>query len=126
MRHPYFYYLLFITKSCIRLPIITTFSFGDLVITRSVLGLSNTFSLDTHGLGCLSSHLTPGLFFRYAPIAGGDISNRCMGTDNSKMRWDIWSNPSVCNYNNFNANPIMAQLLQKDTCVHLQTGRTWK
>jgi hypothetical protein len=36
-----------------------------------------------------------------------------MGTDDSKMRWDIWSNPSVCNYNNFNANPTMTQLLQK-------------
>jgi hypothetical protein len=38
-------------------------------------------------------------------VAGGDINNGCMGTDNSKMRWDIWSNPSACNYYNFNANP---------------------
>jgi hypothetical protein len=36
-----------------------------------------------------------------------------MGTDNSKMRWDIWSNPSACNYNNFNTNPNITSLLQK-------------
>ena len=41
-------------------------------------------------------------------VAGGDITNGCMGTDNSKMRWDIWSNPSACNYHNFNANPMFS------------------
>jgi hypothetical protein len=46
-------------------------------------------------------------------VAGSEITNGCMGTDNSKMRWDIWSNPSVCNYNNFSANPTMTQLLQR-------------
>jgi hypothetical protein len=45
--------------------------------------------------------------------AGRDITNGCMGTDNSKMRWDIWSNPSACNYNNFNTNPNITSLLQK-------------
>src|SRR5919197_6522241 len=35
-------------------------------------------------------------------VAGGDITNGCMGTDNSKMRWDIWSNPTVCNYKSHN------------------------
>ena len=39
------------------------------------------------------------------------------------MRWDIWSNPSVCNYNNFNANPTMTQLLQK---AYMCSPSDWK
>jgi hypothetical protein len=58
----------------------------------------------------ITSCQTPNGPFEGKVAGGGDITNGCMETDNSKMRWDIWSNPSVCNYHNFNVNPNMTSL----------------